>query len=225
MPETNTPTTKSHHIKPLTYTIKNLSNAELLAFFITNPLNDKTTIDLAHAMLKQFGSIRNLFSATEKQLCACYGFNKNSYTLLQAAIELSQRHLEEQLIDTDIISDVKTAYLYLAKKLRDHKREVFACLFLNNQNHAVHYEELFHGTINTITVYPREIVKTALQHNACAVILAHNHPSGLPIPSAKDKNLTKMLIKILNPLCIKVLDHIIIGHNSYASLMSKNSTP
>ena len=198
--------------------VKSLSDAELLAIFINSGTKGKTAIDLAYALLNRFGGIRNIFDADEKQICNSPGIGKAKYALLQASLEISRRYLEEQLINTNIIDNAQLASLYLTSKLRGYKREIFACLFLNNQNRVIHYEELFYGTINNTTVYPREIVKIALQYNASSVIFAHNHPSGTSAPSPQDKHLTNALTKILHQLDIKVLDHIIIGNNSCVSL-------
>ena len=213
---------QSHAKRPreklLTKGVKSLSDAELLAIFINSGTKGKTAIDLAYALLNRFGGIRNIFDADEKQICNSPGIGKAKYALLQASLEISRRYLEEQLINTNIIDNAQLASLYLTSKLRGYKREIFACLFLNNQNRVIHYEELFYGTINNTTVYPREIVKIALQYNASSVIFAHNHPSGTSAPSPQDKHLTNALTKILHQLDIKVLDHIIIGSNSCASL-------
>lgn len=203
--------------------IKNLSDTELLSLFIKNSAKGKTAVDIAYTLLKHFGGIRNLLDANHKQICDLIGTGKIKFALLQATLEIAKRYLEEQLANTNIVANAQAAHLYLTAKLRSHKREIFACLFLNNQNRVLHYEELFFGTLNNITVYPREIAKTALQHNSAAIILAHNHPNGSPIPSPQDKYLTTTLTKILRPLEIKVLDHIIIGNNSYISMLDKNS--
>lgn len=197
---------------------KTLSNAELLAIFIRNGTRGKTAVDLAHELLKHFGGLRHLLDASEAQICNFRGLGKAKYAELQATLEISRRYLEGQLMQTNVISNTKTAYLYLAAKLRNYQHEVFACLLLDNKNHLIHYEELFRGTINNTTIYPREIAKLALQHNAAAIIFAHNHPSGIPTPSPQDKTLTSTLTKILHPLGIKVLDHIIIGKNDYVAL-------
>ena len=197
---------------------KSLSDAELLAIFINSGTKSKTAIDLAYALLNRFGGIRNIFDADEKQICNSPGIGKAKYALLQASLEISRRYLEEQLVNKNIIDNPELAYLYLTSKLRGSEREIFACLFLNNQNRVIHYEELFYGTINNTTIYPREIVKVALQYNASSVIFAHNHPSGTSTPSPQDKHLTNALTKILHQLDIKVLDHIIIGNNSCVSL-------
>jgi DNA repair protein RadC len=215
------PITERPREKLLKRGANNLSDAELLAIFIRNGIKGKTAIDLARELLNHFGGLRNILDASEEQICSFPGLGKAKYAELQATLEISQRHLEEQLIHTNIISNAETAYLYLASKLRNYQHEVFACIFLDNQNQVIHYEELFHGTVNNTTVYPREIVKIALHHNASALIFAHNHPSGKPDPSPQDKHLTNVLTKILQPLDIKVLDHIIIGSNSYVTLFDK----
>jgi DNA repair protein RadC len=221
MPITNWPLTERPREKLLKRGAKNLSDAELLAILIRNGTKGKTAIDLAHELLNHFGGLRNILDASEEQICNFSGLGKAKYAELQAIIEIAQRYLEEQLIHTNVISNAETAYLYLAAKLRNYQHEVFACIFLDNQNQVIHYEELFHGTINNTTVYPREIVKIALHHNASAVIFAHNHTSGATNPSPQDKHLTNILTKILHPLDIKVLDHIIIGSNSWITLSGK----
>lgn len=202
--------------------IEKLSDTELLAIFIANKSQKEAAINLSSALLRRFGGIRNLFDANIKQVCNWPGMDKAKYFKLQATLEIARRYLEEQLANTSIITNAETAYLYLTAKLRGYHRETFAGLFLNNQNRVIHYEELFYGTINNIAIYPREIVKTALQHNASAVIFAHNHPTGTPTPSPQDKHLTRALTKILRPLDIRVLDHIIIGNNCYVSLIDNN---
>ncbi len=218
MPITSWPTTKRPREKLLNHGAKTLSDAELLAIFIHTGIKGKTAVDLAYALLKQFGGIRNIFDADEKEVCNMPGIGKAKYVLLQAALEASRRYLEEQLINTNVITSAEVAHNYLTAKLRGHKREIFACLFLNGQHQVIHYEELFYGTINNIAIHPREVAKIALQYNASSVIFAHNHPAGPPTPSPEDRHLTTTLTKILRPLDIKVLDHIIIGNNSYVSL-------
>lgn len=206
--------------KLLSCGVNYLSDAELLAIFINTGIKGKTAIELAYHLLNRFGGIRNIFDADATEICNIPGIGKVKYAKLQAALEISRRYLEEQLINTNVIDNSEAAYLYLNSKLRNHKREIFACLLLNSQNRVIHYEELFFGTINNTTVYPREIAKIALQYNAASIIFAHNHPSGAPTPSSQDKHLTNSLTKILRQLDIKVLDHIVIGNNGFISLVS-----
>ena len=131
--------------------------------------------------------------------------------MLKAAIELRRRYLEEDihLGETLINSDVSKRFLM--HRLRDYPHEVFACLFLNNQNQIICFEELFHGTLTEANVYPREVVKRSLQHNAAKIIFAHNHPSGNPTPSQADKEITLLLVDALALIGTQVVDHIIIG--------------
>jgi len=110
---------------------------------------------------------------------------------------------------------------YLTIKLADKEREVFACLFLDNQHRLIQYEELFYGTIDSAAIYPREVVKAALHHNAAAVIFAHNHPSGLATPSEADKQITERLKRALDTVDIRTLDHFVIGHNETVSFAEK----
>jgi DNA repair protein RadC len=203
---------------------KNLSDAELLAIFIHSGTKGKTALDLACSLLKHFGGIRNIFDASREQICKSSGIGKAKYVQLQAILEVARRYLEEQLINTNTIYSAEEAYLYLTAKLRNHKREVFACLLLNDQNRIIHYEELFYGTINNLTIYAREVAKVALQYNSSAIIFAHNHPIGVATPSPEDMRLTNSLTKILRPLNIRVLDHIIIGTDRYLSLVDQNMT-
>ena len=187
MPINHWPLPERPREKLLEHGAKNLSDAELLALFIRNGTKGKTALDLSRTLLNYFGGLRNLLDASKEQICNFPGIGKAKYAELQATIEIAKRYLEEQLIHTNVISNAETAYLYLTAKLRNYQHEVFACLFLDNQNHVIHYEELFHGTINNTTIYPREIAKIALHYNASAIIFAHNHTSGTPTPSPQDK--------------------------------------
>jgi DNA repair protein RadC len=221
MPIHSWPTVSSPREKLINHGAKSLSDTELLTIFIPPDPKTNNSNNVPYQLLKRFGGIRNLLDADQKLVCSFPGINQNNYILLQAALEISRRYLEEQLVNTNVISNADTAHLYLAANLRHSKREIFACLFLNSKNQVIHYEELFYGTINNITIHPREIAKIALQYNASGVIFAHNHPTGVPTPSPEDKHLTITLTKILQPLDIRVLDHIIIGNNNYSSLTDR----
>lgn len=192
-----------------------LSDAELLAIFIRCGIKGKTAVDLARELLQQYHGIRNLLEAEQQQLCRAQGLGKAKYAELQAALEIVRRYLRSTLNRTDRIIDAEAAYLYLMAKLRNSRQEIFAALFLDNQNHVICYEELARGTINNVTIYPREIVKKALQHNAAALILAHNHPAGIATPSPQDQHLTRELTKILAIIDVEILDHIVIGESGF----------
>ncbi|MEM7565502.1 MAG: DNA repair protein RadC, partial [Pseudomonadota bacterium] len=173
--------------KPREKLLKNgpetLSDAELLAIFINTGTRGRNAITLAREMLKQLGSIRNLLESDLKTLSQFKGIGKVKYVRLQAALEISRRHLAEGLERTDCLINSKMTKNYLQARLRGMQQEVFVCLMLDNRNRVIAIRELFRGTIDSASVYPREVVKQALSDNAAAVILAHNHPSGLSEPS------------------------------------------
>lgn len=200
---------------------QSLSDAELLAIFLRTGIKGKTALDLARDLLNTFGGFRKLLSATQKTFCQFRGLGLAKYAQLQASLEMSQRYLQETLPKRSILTNAKQTQTYLKAKLRDYPHEVFACLFLDNRHRIIHYEELFQGTIDQATVHPREVVKKALAHNAAAVILAHNHPSGSIQPSEQDKHLTKHLQQALALVDIRVLDHIIIGEDQACSLAER----
>ncbi|PCJ18517.1 MAG: hypothetical protein COB04_07350, partial [Gammaproteobacteria bacterium] len=150
--------------------------------------------------------------------CALSGMGKAKYCQIQAAIELGQRSLKEKLSSGDCMDSSSTTRNYLISRLRNYQREVFACLFLDNQHQVICYEEIFQGTINAASVHVREVVKAALKYNAVAVILAHNHPSGCREPSDSDVAVTQQLKKALGLVEINVLDHIIVAGSEAISL-------
>lgn len=175
-------------------------------------------MDLARQLLSEFGSLRALLEADQSTFCQSHGLGMAKYVQLQAVLEMSRRHLESTLSRRDAFTDSNTTQLYLKQRLRAYPFEVFACLYLDNRHRLLHFEELFRGTIDSASVYPREIVKQALYHNAAAVILAHNHPSGVAEPSQADIQITKRIQSALQLVDIRVLDHIIVGDGETTSL-------
>ncbi len=188
-----------------------LTDAELLAIFLRTGTRGKTAVDLAKELLNQFGSLAALLGANQQQFCQGNGLGNAKYAQLQAVLEMARRHFVEVLEHSNALTSPETTRAYLSAQLKGYKHEVFACLFLDNQHRIIKLKELFHGTIDGASVYPREVAKQALQHNAAAVIFAHNHPSGIAEPSLADKLITQKLIKALELLEIRVLDHFIIG--------------
>jgi DNA repair protein RadC len=197
--------------KLLSQGAKYLSDSELLAIFISTGTKGKTAVDLAREILLDCGNLHNLFEKSAEHLCSFKGLGLAKYAKLHAALELSKRYLMTSMQSRNVIDGKETAKAYFTSCLRNSEREVFACLFLDNQNGVIHYEELFSGTINKTVIYPREIIKKALQHNASAIILAHNHTSGATKPSKADKQVTAQLKQSLRSLEIRLLDHLIIG--------------
>ncbi len=194
-----------------------LSDAELLAIFLRTGAPGISAVDLARELLKDFGGLRSLLNAGEKQFCAGRGLGQVKFIQLQAVVEMSRRHLHEQLQKGDVLTSAQLTRQYLACCLRDQPQEQFGCLFLDSQHRVIQFEVLFSGTIDAAPVYPREVVRRCLTHNAAAVIFAHNHPSGVAEPSQADKRLTRQLVDALSLLDIRVLDHIIIGDGEEVS--------
>ncbi len=190
-----------------------LSDAELLAIFLRVGVTGMSAVDLARQLLKEFGSLNGIFAATRAQLTQVNGIGDSKYAQLQAIFEMSQRALKEQMRERDVLNSPLAVRDYLKLKLGGLAREVFMVLLLDAQNRVVATEELFSGTLTQTSVYPREVVKCALQHNAAAVIFAHNHPSGVAEPSRADEILTKSLKEALALIDVKVLDHFVVAGN------------
>ena len=191
-----------------------LSDAELLAIFLRTGIKGTSAVGLARQLLTNFGSLRALLTATQDEFCSHKGLGNAKYALLQAVIEMGNRHLSEVIKRGDCITSPADTMAYLRRQLRDQPHEVFACLMLDNRNRVIAFRELFRGTIDGANVYPREVVKQALADNAAAVIFAHNHPSGVSEPSDADIHITNRLVKALALVDIRVLDHVIVGEES-----------
>lgn len=188
-----------------------LSDAELLAIFLRTGVIGKSAVDLSRELLADFGSLRALLVADQATFCRHLGLGSAKFAQLQAVLEMAKRHLAQELERSDALTSPELTQRYLLSQLRDRGHEVFACLFLDNQHRVIRYQELFHGTLDGAAVYPREVVKQALALNAAAVILAHNHPSGIAEPSQSDKAITRRLQEAMGLMDIRVLDHLVIG--------------
>ena len=188
-----------------------LTDAELLAIFLRTGTAGKSAVDLARGLLADFGSLKALLDADQQRFCLGHGLGDAKYTQLQAVLEMAKRHFNEVLQRGSALTSPEITRAYLSAQLRGYSYEVFACLFLDNQHRVIKLDELFRGTIDGASVYPREVVKQALYHNAAAVIFAHNHPSGITEPSPADKQITEKLKQALSLFDIRVLDHFIIG--------------
>ncbi len=194
-----------------------LTDAELLAVFLRVGVTGKSAVDLAHDMILHFGSLNTLFSVKLSEFSTLNGLGPAKYAQLQAVLELARRALAEQLQCDTILNTPILVKQYLQLLLKSKKHEAFLVLFLDARNHLIIAEELFRGTLTRASVYPREVVKAALSHNAASVILAHNHPSGEPQPSHADHLLTTTLRQALSLVDIQILDHIIVaGAQTYS---------
>jgi DNA repair protein RadC len=198
-----------------------LSDAELLAIFLRTGAPGLSAVDLARQLLGHFGSLRALLSASQQQFCAAKGLGPASFVQLQAVLEMSRRHLSEELDRSEVLSNPDLTRRYLSACLRDESREVFACLFLDSQHRVICYQPLFFGTIDAASVYPREVVKACLSFHAAAVIFAHNHPSGVAEPSQADRRITDRLRDALALVDIRVLDHFVVGDGEVLSFAER----
>jgi DNA repair protein RadC len=188
-----------------------LCDAELLAVFIGSGTAGHSAVEVAHTILAEFKSLRALLGAGRSRTLAQRGLGPARYAMLQAALELARRHYGEELRAGPALSAPDATRVFLNAQLRDRPYEVFCCLHLDNRHRLIAFEELFRGTIDGASVHPREVVRQALAHNAAAVILAHNHPSGVAEPSQADELITQRLRDALALVDIRVLDHLIVG--------------
>lgn len=207
--------------KLLSYGVESLTDAELLALFLRTGYKGVNVLELSKHLLDEFGSLYHLISAPVDDFCNTRGLGKAKYTQLKAVVELSQRYLTIKMSLSDSLVSPSITHHYLASRLAHKEREVFLVIFLDNQNRVLYSEEMFVGTYNCVEVHPREIVREALKCNAAALILAHNHPSGISEPSQADRNITQQIEQACDLLDIRVLDHIVIGKGEYVSFAER----
>ncbi len=221
MPITSWPVEERPRERLLARGAQALSDAELLAIFLRTGCRGMTAVDLARQLLHEYGSLRALFRADQQRFCRSPGLGAAKYAQLQAVLEMGRRHLWETLRRDVALTSPDDSRDYLVSLLRDRPHEVFACLFLDNRHRVLAFEEMFRGTINGASVHPREVVKQALAINAAAVILVHNHPSGVAEPSQADQSLTRVLRDALALVEIRVLDHLIVGDGEVVSFAQR----
>lgn len=195
-----------------------LSDAELLAIFLRTGVAGKSAVDLARHLLHQFGSLRGLIEADALTFSRQLGLGPAKYAQLQAVVEMARRHLAERLRRDSVLDNPLVVRDYLKSMLRHEPHEVFGCLFLDTKHRVLAFESLFQGSIDSTSVYPRQVVKRALAHNAAAVILCHNHPSGISEPSQADRVVTRRLKEALDLIDVRVLDHFIVGDGDPLSM-------
>lgn len=176
---------------------------------------------LADQLLAEFQGLRGLMQANETALTNCRGIGPAKSAQLSAVLEMTRRYLQARMEKGESISDPEITRQFLQVQMGGYTREVFACLFLDNQHRLIRYEELFFGTIDGASVHPREVVKKALEFNAAAVIFAHNHPSGMSEPSQADKRMTERLCAALGLVEIRVLDHLVVGDSEITSFAER----
>jgi DNA repair protein RadC len=187
-----------------------LSDPELLALFLRTGVSGKSAIDLGRDLLAHFGSLARLFTASPQELKPVKGVGPAKQALMQAVLELARRIYSEELRIGSVLQSPQAVSQYLKLHFAGRQTESFIALFLDVQNRMIACETLSQGTLTRTCVYPREVVKLGLAHNAAAVVFAHNHPSGRPEPSALDKALTRELKQIMDSVEITMIDHIIV---------------
>lgn len=198
-----------------------LSDAELLAILLRNGTRGVSAVEQARNLLSEFGGLRALFCASRARVCRLKGVGNVKYSQLQASAELARRVARESLLKGPILTSPDLTRDYLMRQLVDKPYEVFAILLLDSQHRVIQFVELFRGTINSASVYPREVVKLVLEKNAAAVIVCHNHPSGVAEPSEADRRITERLKHALATIDVTLLDHMVVGDNEMVSFAER----
>lgn len=200
---------------------KSLTDSELLAIFLRTGTQGKNVIELSREIIQHFGNLKKLFAATEKEFCQIKGLGRAKYVQLQACLEMSQRHIAEQIGQQDVMENPAQVKQYVQSRLMGKPNEVFAVMFLDNQHHVLAFEELFFGTINASSVHPRVVLQRCLANNAAAVIVTHNHPSGVAEPSLSDIDITRTLKTVLSLIDVRLLDHLVVASHQVISLAER----
>lgn len=196
------------------------SDVDLLAAVIATG-GRRSGYAAAALLLKRFGSLRRVLQARGSELLACRGVGPARLAILTSLPELARRYYEQSLPTGTVIRSPADTEAFLKARMRHLDHELFCCLYLDNRHRVLRFDELFRGTIDGTSVYPREVVKEALAVNAAALILAHNHPSGVAEPSQADERITRRLKSALELVDIRLLDHLIIGDGAATSLASR----
>lgn len=207
--------------KLLQFGADNLTDAELVAIIFNFGTLGKSAFDLARDLLQHFDGLHKLLQTDRRRLLKCTGIGPTKYSQLQAVRELGKRYQQIPFKRGLTIIQSTQAARYFQTHLRDCEQEIFAALFLDNKNRFIHFEKLFYGSINMTQIYPREVIKRALYHNAAAMIIGHNHPSGMARPSQADIEMTRLLAKALDLIEVRLLDHLIIGDCTICSLAER----
>ncbi|MCC2606420.1 RadC family protein [Planctobacterium marinum] len=215
-PEAERPREKLLNLGP-----QSLSDAELLAIFLRTGIPGFNVVDLARQLLAEFGSLKRLMSASHPHFCQAKGLGTAKFVQLQAVLELSRRYFESDPEQKPQFTSSAYTMDFISRRMTHYTQEVFAVLLLDSQHQFLHFQPVFFGTINAAPVYPRELVKLAIAHNAAAVILAHNHPSGISEPSSADRQITQRIVDAMALLDIRVLDHIVVGDGRHTSMAER----
>ncbi|MFH2012283.1 MAG: DNA repair protein RadC [Pseudomonadota bacterium] len=202
-----------------------VSDAGLVAILLRTGMKGKDAVSLARELLEQFGGLGGLLHANRKTLEEIKGLGAAKIAQLLAATEIAKRQLKEEIIGKAIINGPEDVLEYLSLSMSNLKEEVFKVIYLNSANMVLAIEDLFKGTVDQSAVYPREVIKRALELNASGLIFIHNHPSGSLRPSKQDLSLTERLIKACQAVDLTPLDHLILSANGHVSFKEKGLFP
>ena len=203
------------------YGIESLTDVELLALFLRTGTREKTVLRYSQDLLRHFGSLYGLLSATEKAITQIDGIGIAKYAQLKGIAELARRYFSLRVLSEDSLLSPEMTREFLQSQLADEEREIFVVIFLDNQHRVLKHSRLFSGPLSHVEVHPREIVREAIKVNAAAVILAHNHPSGHAEPSKSDRLITERVVKCCQFMDVRVLDHLVIGRGEYVSFAER----
>ena len=198
-----------------------LSDAELLALCLRAGRQGRDAVAFASELLASLGDVRALLNASPRRLAGIPGLGPARIGQLRAVLGLAERHAEGAICNRPLLTNTAAVRFFLKQALSGSEREVFACLFLDSRHHLLAFERLFFGSVDRASVHPREVLKAALHHNAAAVVLAHNHPSGSAEPSPADIRLTEDLRALLLQIDVRVLDHVVVGHGVTVSMAER----
>lgn len=202
--------------------VKTLSDTELLAIFLRTGTRGVHVMALAQRLLDTFGSLHRLMMAPPQDFQQIHGVGTAKYAQLNAIAELARRCFTCQAaLENRVVSSAEQTLDFLNSSLAHQEREIFQVIFFDNQHRVLHTSEMFSGTLNSVEVHPREIIREALKLNAAALILAHNHPSGLAEPSRADRDITQQIVRACTLMNIRVLDHMVIGRGEYVSFAER----
>lgn len=211
------PATERPREKMLKHGAQYLSDAELLAIFLKTGIKGRSAVDIARDILNENGDLRVTLNLDKSGLCKYPGIGATKYIELQAALEIGRRYLFAKVQKGQEISSSRATADYLQLRLRDKAYESFYVIFLDAKHRVIHDQELFRGTIDNASVPVREVVTEGLKHNAAAMIIAHNHPSGVAEPSIADTKLTETISLALGMVGIRLLDHLVVGDGEVTS--------
>ncbi|MCU5773523.1 DNA repair protein RadC [Erwiniaceae bacterium BAC15a-03b] len=198
-----------------------LTDAELLAIFLRTGSIGLPVMTVASQLLQHFGSLYRVMTADKQAISQVKGVGEVKLVQLHAVAELGRRFFGSKMAREDVIANPEATHQYLVGMLAHQEREIFMVIFLDNQHRVMTSREMFAGSINSVEVHPREIMREALKINAAALILAHNHPSGMAEPSAADRDITQQIINAGLLLNIRILDHLVVGHGHYVSFAER----